>query len=88
MRRLAVVTAATVLFAAGFAGAALADGVAQHTHNLGTPGQGSPVIAAGFCQEAAHTGFHNFHGIVHAANGNTGVMSTSGQVAITGVVFC
>jgi hypothetical protein len=29
-----------------------------------TPGQ-TPQLAIGFCQEAAHDGFHNFHDIVH-----------------------
>jgi len=60
----------------------------SHTHNLSTPGQGDPVLAAGFCQENAHTGFSNFHSIVHAANGFDGAMAASGVVEITSTNAC
>lgn len=70
------------------AGAAPAFAAHSHTHNLDTPGEGDPVIAAGFCQESAHTGFSNFHSIVHAANGFDGAMASSGVVEIDSTNAC
>lgn len=76
----------SVVVSASAASPAFADH--NHTHNLETPGEGDPVLAAGFCQEAAHTGFSNFHSIVHAANGFDGKMAASDVVEITSTNPC
>ena len=87
MRRLLVGLTIAVIVATPVGGAAFAD-VPAHTHQLQTPGAGDPSIAPGFCQEAAYQGFSQFHDLVHAANGFTGVMSTSEQVLISGRTLC
>jgi len=86
MKKVALGLLFSVALLASAASPALADH--NHTHNLDTPGQGDPVLAAGFCQENAHTGFSNFHSIVHAANGFDGVMAASGVVEIASTNAC
>jgi hypothetical protein len=87
MKRLAVAIVSAVLFAGSFVAPVGADGAPQHTHNLIVPGQAEPVIAAGFCQVAAHSGFHQFHDNVHIAEAG-GVMAGSGQVSIASTNLC
>lgn len=84
MRKILVGVSGAVLVAAAFVSPALADGAPQHTHQIETPGQGDPTIAPGFCQPAAHAGFHEFHSNVHLA----GVFTSSDQVSISGTTLC
>jgi len=86
MKKLAVGLVSAVLLLVSAASPAFANH--SHTHNLDTPGSGDPVLAAGFCQENAHTGFSNFHSIVHTANGFDGAMAASGVVEITSTNPC
>jgi hypothetical protein len=86
MKKLAIGLLASAALIVSAATPALANH--NHTHNLDTPGNGDPVLAAGFCQENAHTGFSNFHSIVHAANGFDGAMAGSGVVEITSTNGC
>ena len=86
MKRLILGVGVSMVLAASAAVPAFADGSPQHTHDLSVPGVAAPVLAPGFCQVAAHNGFHEFHSNVH--QGGAGVMSASGQVAITGTDLC
>jgi hypothetical protein len=81
LKRLAVSVGVAVLFAASIVSPALADPPNQHTHNLSVPGVAEPVLAPGFCQEASHTGFHNFHSLVHLGvefGGDVEILGTNG----------
>ena len=84
MRKIAIGLSLALISAASLAGTVLADGAPQHTHQIATPGQGDPTIGQGFCQEAAHNGFHQFHSTVHLG----GVFNSSDQVLITGTTLC
>ena len=82
MKRLGISVAVGVLFAASIVTPVFADPPAQHTHNLSVPGVAQPVLAQGFCQEASHTGFHNFHSLVHLG------VDFGGDVSILGTNTC